>query len=655
MTKATDIYGNRLEVFLLERFVGSISVDQNDKSFFAFDPEYVNDSNRPVLSLFFRKNDGSLIDTVKPYRQKVHPFFSNLLPEGNLREYLAAKLKINKEREFYLLAALGSDLPGAVIIKSGGKKLEPIEHKQPDEQQNSPNYIPKFSLAGVQLKFSALMEAGGRLTIRTTGADGDHIIKLPSNKHDLLPEAEFASMKLAKLMGIDTAEVSLVNTADIADLPADIDAMNGQGLVAKRFDRSPSGRIHVEDFAQVFGKFPNEKYKGVAYHDLAHVIWIMSGEEGIKEFVRRLVFTIAIGNADMHLKNWSLLYRDGKNPQLSPAYDFVPTIAFHPDPHLGLSLGGEKLMTAINLDNFEKFAAKAEVSAKFVNLTVKEAVEQFQAVWTEHKRSLPFPPTVREVIDSHIGKADLFKPSKLNLSRSAEAEHSFRYFYLAGQAGYAGKSTANSLSGDLYNRADHLAKAKDFKGAVRLASASIAEKPSAEAYYNRGLYKLELNEPEEGIADFMTALTLKPLAEAAYNAASAHWDISQTPDVVEKTKRQVLFEKALQEAIKLNPNLAEAWYNLGVYDIIRQSARADESFKAALAINPYFSEAVFNLAISMFISGNVSESKDKFETAAKLDPDAQWITPELDKTYDRITLMSLRGVSGPPGPMGPTN
>lgn len=412
MTKAKDIYGNKLEVFLLERLVGSISVDQNDKSFFAFDPEYMNDSNRPVLSLYFRKKDGSLIDTVKSYRQKVHPFFSNLLPEGNLREYLASKLNINKEREFYLLAALGSDLPGAVIIKSAGEKIEPLEHKQPDDQQNAPNYILKFSLAGVQLKFSALMEAGGRLTIRTTGADGDHIIKLPSNKHDLLLEAEFASMKLAKLMGIDTAEVSLVNTADIGDLPADIDAMNGQALVAKRFDRSPSGRIHIEDFAQVFGKFPSDKYEGVAYHDLAHVLWIMNGEEGLKEFVRRLVFTIAIGNADMHLKNWSLIYRDGKNPQLSPAYDFVPTIAFHPDAHLGLSLGGEKLMTMINLDHFEKFAAKAEVSAKFVNLTVKEAVEQFQTVWTEHRSSLPFPPTVREVINSHIDNAALFKATK---------------------------------------------------------------------------------------------------------------------------------------------------------------------------------------------------------------------------------------------------
>jgi serine/threonine-protein kinase HipA len=412
MAKPEVVYGNRLDVFLLERLVGNISVDKNDKSFFAFDPDYMDDPDRPVLSLFFQKKDGGLLDAVKSYRQQVHPFFSNLLPEGALREYLASRLSINQDREFYLLAALGADLPGAVIVKPAGAGAKSIssENKELEGPEGRTDFTPKFSLAGVQLKFSALRDAAGRLTIRTSGADGDHIIKLPSRKHAQLPEAEFASMKLAALMGIGAADVSLVNTADIAGLPADLQASQGQGLVVKRFDRSPYGRIHIEDFAQVFGKFPVEKYEGVAYHDLAHVIWTMSGDEGLKEFVRRLVFTIAIGNADMHLKNWSLIYSDGIHPRLSPAYDFVPTIAFHPDPHLGLSIGGEKLMTKVSLDNFARFAAKAGVSVKFVNLTVKEAVEQFQAVWNEHSDGLPFPAAVRKVIELHIAKAELFRP-----------------------------------------------------------------------------------------------------------------------------------------------------------------------------------------------------------------------------------------------------
>ena len=127
------------------------------------------------------------------------------------------------------------------------------------------------------------------------------------------------------------------------------------------------------------------------------------------EFVRRLVFTIGTGNADMHLKNWSLIYRDGKNPELAPAYDLVPTIAFHKDNELGLSLGREKHMSAITLDHFAKFAAKAQLSSKLVKNTVKDAVEQYLTVWSNNKDSLPFPPLVRKKIEEHINRLELFK------------------------------------------------------------------------------------------------------------------------------------------------------------------------------------------------------------------------------------------------------
>jgi hypothetical protein len=45
------------------------------------------------------------------------------------------------------------------------------------------------------------------------------------------------------------------------------------------------------------------------------------GEKGTYEFVRRLVFPVLIGSGNMHLKNWSLLYFDGRRPVLSAAYE----------------------------------------------------------------------------------------------------------------------------------------------------------------------------------------------------------------------------------------------------------------------------------------------------------------------------------------------
>ena len=82
------------------------------------------------------------------------------------------------------------------------------------------------------------------------------------------------------------------------------------------------------------------------------MIWILTGETGLLEFIRRLVFTILIGNGDMHLKNWSFIYVDGLTPELSPAYDFVSTIPYIPDNQLALNLAGEKNMNAIGLEHF---------------------------------------------------------------------------------------------------------------------------------------------------------------------------------------------------------------------------------------------------------------------------------------------------------------
>ena len=46
------------------------------------------------------------------------------------------------------------------------------------------------------------------------------------------------------------------------------------------------------------------------YANIASVLWAESGDDAVREFVRRLVFSVLIGNADMHLKNWPSLYPD---------------------------------------------------------------------------------------------------------------------------------------------------------------------------------------------------------------------------------------------------------------------------------------------------------------------------------------------------------
>jgi serine/threonine-protein kinase HipA len=139
------------------------------------------------------------------------------------------------------------------------------------------------------------------------------------------------------------------------------------------------------------------------------VLWAETGEEGVVEFVRRLVFSVLIGNADMHLKNWSLIYPDKRTAQLAPAYDYVSTIAYLPEDKLALTLAGSKQSTDVTLERFERFAAKAGLPEKITLDAVKRTVEAFRAVWKDFDvKSLT--AKTRRVIDKHLTTIPLWNP-----------------------------------------------------------------------------------------------------------------------------------------------------------------------------------------------------------------------------------------------------
>ena len=61
-------------------------------------------------------------------------------------------------------------------------------------------------------------------------------------------------------------------------------------------------------------------------------------------FFELVLFSFLTGNADMHLKNFSILEQPGLGMTLSPAYDLVNTALVNPDDteELALTLNGRK-------------------------------------------------------------------------------------------------------------------------------------------------------------------------------------------------------------------------------------------------------------------------------------------------------------------------
>jgi len=391
-----------LQVNLGNILVGTLTMLPSGSVVFAFEESYLNKPQRPVLSQSFFRPSGEIIPETKLSRVKLPAFFSNLLPEGQLRKYLAQLGDLKPTQEFGLIELLGKDLPGSVIVEAiEGNKFK--KENTQNEEQTELSEAYRFSLAGIQLKFSAIAKKNGGLTIPAKGVGGNWIVKLPAQNYAYVPENEWSMMHLANEVGIPTPETKLISLDQIEGLP-DLGVLSGINCLAvKRFDRSDNGqRIHIEDFAQVYNIYPEKKYQGISYDNIANMVWTLTGETGLTDFIRRLTFTIITGNGDMHLKNWSFIYKDGHTPTLSPAYDLVSTIPYIPKDTLALKLAGHKDMQSITLEHFKKLIIKAQIPEYIVLQTVKETVEATLSVWNSHYKNYNLPNEIRDRIQHHM-------------------------------------------------------------------------------------------------------------------------------------------------------------------------------------------------------------------------------------------------------------
>lgn len=318
----------------------------------SFDRDYIENPQRPTLSLSYRGADEAatraILSAARDARLtradgKWPNFFQNLLPEGHNRERLAQERGCSTEDEFELLAAAGHDLMGALEVepvpaREGIPDSVRLWHTAMGLDVLEPGFVEwpvedAASIPGVVTKFSAIRE-GRRYTVRRQGAAGSHILKLPSARHPDLVANEYTGYQLAKSVGLNCAHAELVTRAQ-ADLPEHLPF--DQILAVQRFDRLADGRrLHMEEFVQVLGYEPRQKYGKSLFNDYSAMLRVLDQlsadpARDVQEFVNRFVVFILMGNTDAHLKNWALTYPDGIHPVLAPLYDPVCITAFFDD------------------------------------------------------------------------------------------------------------------------------------------------------------------------------------------------------------------------------------------------------------------------------------------------------------------------------------
>lgn len=224
-----------------------------------------------------------------------------------------------------------------------------------EQRQEAARRAGRMSIQGVQAKLSARLDVkNSRFEIVDT--DGRFILKPPSDTYPELPENEDLTMRLATEVGIEVPLHGMVYAHD-----------GSRTYFIRRFDRSRRhGRVAVEDFAQLSGKSRESKYDSSMERVAEILDYCTFPAVERRELFRRTLFCYLTGNEDMHLKNFSLITREGRIT-LAPAYDFLNTTIVLSDPvEIALPLKGKQRNLTRN--DFVKYFGmeRLELSARTI-------------------------------------------------------------------------------------------------------------------------------------------------------------------------------------------------------------------------------------------------------------------------------------------------
>lgn len=190
-----------------------------------------------------------------------------------------------------------------------------------------------LTVPGVQKKLSLGLSKKGKGTRLTIVDYPTGFILKPQADIPNLPESENLVMQLAEIAGIETVPHGLIPMRD-----------GSLSYIVRRVDRTPMGKMAMEDFCQLSGRLTEQKYSG-SYEACKKVLSSYSSRVGadVAEFFYRLLFCFLTLNSDMHLKNFSLIETD-HGYVLSPAYDLLPVNLVFPadQDETALTLNGKK-------------------------------------------------------------------------------------------------------------------------------------------------------------------------------------------------------------------------------------------------------------------------------------------------------------------------
>lgn len=390
----------------------------------------VIEKNEDSTFTFTSHDEKTDVSWTLPYKEGMYtsedlfPFFDGLIPEGWLLNLTQKNWKIPKNDRMTLLLTTCQDCIGAAhVLGSAGTQPAPsptmtkhlashpaksfssdrclicmesltggetLYHKRCAQELFGFSQAPSLDVSMVDLEELALMQINQRLTLTgvqkklslsvakenksarltVVGLDGRFILKPSTSEYPEMAEIEHISMKLAELQKIPMAKCGLIHMS------------SGElAYITRRFDRVDGQKIQMEDFCQLSEK-PTEKKYNASSESLGKVIDKYSDQAPDDKLTlfQILLFSFWIGNADMHLKNFSLwLDPQSGRVRMSPGYDFLSTrllISAKEDPEeMALSINGKK--NKLQWTDFVALGSNYKIPMKVIERARDQMLDSF--------------------------------------------------------------------------------------------------------------------------------------------------------------------------------------------------------------------------------------------------------------------------------------
>ncbi|MBV5338753.1 MAG: type II toxin-antitoxin system HipA family toxin [Deltaproteobacteria bacterium] len=400
-----------LKVYLNEDHVGNLWLDNKNFCF-----RYVNLDTQPIsLSLPVRE---------EPYlADEARPYFANLLPEGDTRTLVEARLGTPRGDDFALLRVIGGDCAGAITLfpeeqipfvdadykeLSNDELITLIKELPRNPLGAGRSEKVRLSLPGAQNK-TTLYRKDGVYYEPENGAPSSHILKIPITQHDGIVDTvhnETFVMMLAKAVGLNVPDVEMVI---IGEIPV---------FIIERYDRFIDNdmslkRILQEDFCQLLGFDPCVKYQRQGGPSLEHCVEKVREHssnitEDLDQLLKWVAFNVLIGNADAHAKNLSMIW--GKTGiRLAPFYDLLSTSVYGDshDKDFAMAIGRQYHTEQLTRDDWKTMAEYLDISPKLVaksnaillrdiELAIKMTLQEFNS---RYGSNLTIDKIIEGVID----------------------------------------------------------------------------------------------------------------------------------------------------------------------------------------------------------------------------------------------------------------